>query len=289
MPPLIRGRKGKPMFKRILVPYDGSENNSRHLLWVEEIAERMKSQIVLARLLEWPLSDPTYSAAAIRPHKEMLEGIIRRLRIKGIAATGIILTGEWVVSFSRLAALARCDLVVLSSRRRSLLSRILGISRLAQLAQDTPCPLWVFGEHARIERPDRFGNLLFLVRDPSSVERGIPLIQRLVRSFRSRIVFFHVAPPGWLEGDSRTALRLLTNRLVLTCDRLNRESIPARFEIGSGSVEDASVQKCEEGFDLTLLPATEEAPSSPFSCDGLRERLIDRLPTPVVVQEACSG
>ena len=122
------------MFKKILVPLDGSKRAEKILLHVEDLAHRYsKSQVVLLQVVEpIPVSvnlgnyvpplekeeiDREFKVA--RAYLEKLRG---RLQRKGILARVHVLLGPVVPTIVDLAAREKVDLLALTSHGRSGLS-----------------------------------------------------------------------------------------------------------------------------------------------------------------------
>jgi nucleotide-binding universal stress UspA family protein len=124
------------MFKKILVPLDGSKRAEAILPHVEDLASRYaKSQIVLLQVVEAvietislpgavPSFDPAIFERIEADARKYLEKIQTRLRKKGIRAHVHVSLGPVVQSILDLASKEKVDLIALSSHGRNGLSSI---------------------------------------------------------------------------------------------------------------------------------------------------------------------
>ena len=119
------------MFKRILVPLDGSKRAEAVLPHVEDLARRSeKSQVVLLQVVEpvpatiymadpGPPFDPKALDRDYKHSRGYLERIQTRLRKKGIQAHVHVLLGPVVTTIVDLAVRQKVDLIALASHGRT--------------------------------------------------------------------------------------------------------------------------------------------------------------------------
>ena len=119
------------MYKRIVVPLDGSALAEQALPYAVAQAERFGADIVLLKVLE-PLPEATLvSPGAVRAAEEAsaglardyLEGVAGGLREQGIDAETVLVEGKAHAQIVRFAAEEGVDLIVISSRGHSGFSR----------------------------------------------------------------------------------------------------------------------------------------------------------------------
>jgi nucleotide-binding universal stress UspA family protein len=119
------------MFKKILVPLDGSKRAEAILTHVEDLARRYeKSQVVLLQVVE-PVPETLYMSYPIPPlnpeamdrvykdARRYLEKIQARLKKKNIVAHVHVLFGPVVSTIVDLAGRQKVDLIALASHGRS--------------------------------------------------------------------------------------------------------------------------------------------------------------------------
>jgi nucleotide-binding universal stress UspA family protein len=119
------------MYKRVVVPLDGSPLAEQALTHATAQADRFEAEIVLLKVLE-PLPEATLTSPASVQRAEQLsaqlardylERVADRIREKGIAATVTLLDGKPYVEIVRFAAESEADMIVMSTRGHSGWSR----------------------------------------------------------------------------------------------------------------------------------------------------------------------
>ncbi len=122
------------MYKKILVPLDGSTRAERILPHVEELAAKFGSQLVLLQIVE-PIVlmaaptdmgayyDPTEIERLTEEATTYLQGVQAALQTKGIQAEAIIDNGTVVTAILEEAARKEVDLIAMASHGRSGLAR----------------------------------------------------------------------------------------------------------------------------------------------------------------------
>ena len=119
------------MYKRIVVPLDGSPLAEQALAHATAQAERFEAEIVLLKVLE-PLPEATLTSPAsvqraeqlsAQLAREYLERVADPIREKGIAVEIMLLEGRPHVEIVRYAAEPEADMIVMSTRGHSGWSR----------------------------------------------------------------------------------------------------------------------------------------------------------------------
>lgn len=144
------------MFKRILVPLDGSKRAETILPHVEDLARRYaKSQVVLLQVVEPvpatiyladpvpPVMDPRVIDQVYKNARRYLEGIQARLRRKGIQAHVHVSLGPVVATIIDLAIRQKVDLIALASHGRTGLPAFFYGSVAAGVMHRTDRPLLI--------------------------------------------------------------------------------------------------------------------------------------------------
>jgi nucleotide-binding universal stress UspA family protein len=137
------------MYKRILVPLDGSTLAEETLPHAAIHAERFGGEILLLKVLE-PLPEPSMAgrgavrsaeAASAKLAQDYLEGIAAGLREQGISAQTATVEGKPYVEIIRFAEEHEIDLIAISTRGQSGLSRWLIGSVADRVARGATVPL----------------------------------------------------------------------------------------------------------------------------------------------------
>ncbi len=124
------------MYKRILVPLDGSKRAERILPHVEELAHNFGSQVIFLHVVEphYVLTSPHgYSSvdvekisteAMIKQAEANHTGLIGEFRAKNIKSKSIVKEGSIAHTIMEIAEREKIDLIAMASHGRSGLSRV---------------------------------------------------------------------------------------------------------------------------------------------------------------------
>lgn len=136
------------MFKKILVPLDGSSFSEEALPHARELAMCGEAEIILARVDE-PFEPPpgVFVAATAVPEVvrltagEYLEQIASRLQLAGLKVNSVVLEGKVAEALLKFAKDEGVDLIVMSTHGRTGLSRLLMGSVAEQVVHGARCPV----------------------------------------------------------------------------------------------------------------------------------------------------
>jgi len=122
------------MYKKILVPLDGSHRSEKILPHVEELAERYGAKVIFLRVVRYPplnayngMDFDAYNKncdAAMESARSALNLLTGEFREKGINAEFRVTGGPIVREIVDMAASEDVDLITISSHGRSGLSRV---------------------------------------------------------------------------------------------------------------------------------------------------------------------
>ena len=144
--PTPSSQEATPPRRRILLCYDGSAEAKHALDRVGEIASAVPSQVAVVSVAEPIYAEPRY-AGLVDPgeeqsHRRLLEEAAEELRGRGVDATTIEQVGQPAAAILD-AARDGADLVVVGSRHRGLIKRLLFGSVSAELVVEAPCDVLV--------------------------------------------------------------------------------------------------------------------------------------------------
>jgi nucleotide-binding universal stress UspA family protein len=137
------------MYKRILVPLDGSKLAEQALPHAAVHADQFGAEIVLLKVLG-PLPEPSMAgrgvvrsaeAASAQIARDYLEGVAGGLRAQGLTAQTATVEGKPYVEIIRFAEENDTDLIVMSARGHSGLSRWLLGSVADRVVRGATVPL----------------------------------------------------------------------------------------------------------------------------------------------------
>jgi nucleotide-binding universal stress UspA family protein len=133
-------------WRRILLCYDGSAEARRALDRVGEIASVVPCPVTVVSVAEPIYPNPPYTGYADpgeeQAHRSLLEEAAEDLRGQGVETTTLEPVGDPAAAILDTAR-DRADLVVVGSRHRGLIKRLLFRSVSAELVVEAPCDVLV--------------------------------------------------------------------------------------------------------------------------------------------------
>jgi nucleotide-binding universal stress UspA family protein len=140
--PTTSARQAALPRQRILLCYDGSAEAKHALERVGEIASVVPSQVAVVSVTQPIYEQPLYTGFADpgeeQSHRRLLQEAAEELRGCGVDATTDEQVGQPAVAILA-AARDGADLVVVGSRQRGLIKRLLFGSVSAELVVEAPC------------------------------------------------------------------------------------------------------------------------------------------------------
>ena len=139
------------MYKKILVPLDGSELAEKAIPYATELCKG-ETEVTLFQVIHipLPLAAPDASIAVPMPDPQelmdealkYLEGIVESLRNEGVNAKAVVneqdVTADAIVEYAKENDI---DLIVMTTHGRSGLSRLVFGSVSESVVRHTPCPV----------------------------------------------------------------------------------------------------------------------------------------------------
>lgn len=123
------------MYRKILVPLDGSKRAEAIMPHVEELARRYEAEVILLQVVEPVLNtfgpggtiqsyEPQLLEQLIKNAKEYIAAVKGELREKGIPVRSLVTTGLVVATILDVAKSEDADLIAMASHGRSGLGRV---------------------------------------------------------------------------------------------------------------------------------------------------------------------
>lgn len=263
------------MFKKILLPLDGSKTAEQALSWAKQYAGRDKAQVVLLQVLhaEYPLEGRPFRAGS-DDARAYLQGIERELNYAGIPAKVLLRNEPVSRSIVETARRESCDLILMTSRGASKVVRWLIGGVAQQVMRLSPIPVLIVRgtippAHARPRR-------ILVPQDGSANARAIlPWAGALARFHRSPLVLLHVRT----ETDLSTGIgRVLARQQALLRARRIRASI--LFEKGDPA---EGILKSLRAGDLLALTTHGRGGFKRLLLGSVAEKVVYQAPGPVVI------
>ncbi|KPJ75628.1 MAG: hypothetical protein AMJ54_14450 [Deltaproteobacteria bacterium SG8_13] len=139
------------MYKRILVPLDGSRRAETILSHVEKLAHGIGAEIVFIQVVRPPMvigrdaaelkAFPQKLEKLLEEARQYLEGISGKFSEKGIASRTLVVTGPVVKEIMSAARRKSADLIAICSHGRGGLARLFYGSIAAGILQQADRPL----------------------------------------------------------------------------------------------------------------------------------------------------
>ena len=141
------------MFKKILVPLDGSDRAEQAVVIAVKLAEFARSEIILLRVPDYAattapfeeVSDYTWMRDSLDPAQDEAQAYLSFVQNKiahpDIMVRTIVAEGDRADGIVKTAVSAKIDLIVMSTHGRTGLSRMMLGSITKKVLQKAPCPV----------------------------------------------------------------------------------------------------------------------------------------------------
>ena len=136
------------MFKKILVPLDGSLIAERILVQVEDLAKIHGAEVILIRVaFSHALTNEKLAEReeqAVADAKDYLAGVEGRLKSAGIKVSSLTPCGHAAEKIIEHARISNCDLIVMSTHGRSGLGQFVLGSVAIKVLHAAPVPVLLY-------------------------------------------------------------------------------------------------------------------------------------------------
>jgi nucleotide-binding universal stress UspA family protein len=212
-------------FETILFATDFSPAAARAIPYVRRIAKRYQSSLVALHVRP-PIVNPMTPPGTWPGEVEAAKAIDREHRqeilesFEGIPTDVVIEEGDILTSFSEAIQKNKVDLVVIGTRGRTGLGKLLLGSVAEEVFRNVSCPVLTVGPHAELPQPNGELREILFATDFSPESQGAATIAlSLAQEFQARLVLLHVVVPGkpyemvsW--SDVRDSAKELLHKLV---------------------------------------------------------------------------
>jgi nucleotide-binding universal stress UspA family protein len=270
------------MFKKILLPLDGSKTAEQALFWALQYAKPSKAQVILLQVLhkEYPLEGLPFRAGSGEARR-YLQGIEREFNYAGIP-TKIILCSEPVSrTIVETARRQGCDLIIMTSRGASKVVRWLMGGVAQQVMRLSPIPVFIV--RSRIGsvihgRPRR----IVVPQDGSPPARAIlPWAKKLARFHRIPLLILHVRPKGRDFLGKERSLDL-TRELSRQSAQLRSQGIKTAIRLEQGDPAEEILKACRPA-DLLAMTTHGYGGVKRLLLGSVAEKVIHQAPVPVLI------
>jgi nucleotide-binding universal stress UspA family protein len=195
------------MFKRVLVPLDGSMLAESALDPALHLAQRANGTVYLMRVPIYidsgaqisPEYQRAWTADADMPEHEDVTAYLSKTQDKllrpGVLVKIIVGEGERSEAILDIAVTKNIDLILMASHARSGISRWLLGSVSGQVIRKSQVPVMI------VRRPTNFNHILITLDGSDLAERVIEPALAFASGFGSRVTFLHVKESNALTND----------------------------------------------------------------------------------------
>ncbi|HEY7022709.1 MAG TPA: universal stress protein [Ktedonobacterales bacterium] len=183
------------MFKRILVPLDGSPRAMEALEFAQALARASQASLTLLHIEPWG-----ESVESLRRYHVDLDTLIERLRANGLDAHAIMRFDDPEDGIALTAKLENIDLVVLAPHLREGMDALLHPSVTARMLTRSPAPLLIFpdampyiGAISLLASP--VSCILVPLDGGERAEAALPLAMELARFYDRELLLVRASAP----------------------------------------------------------------------------------------------
>jgi nucleotide-binding universal stress UspA family protein len=282
------------MFKRILVPLDGSPRAMEALEFARTLARASHASLTLLHIEPWG-----ESVESLRRDHVDLDALVERLRADGLDAHAIQRFDDPEDGIALMATLENADLVVLAPHLRAGMDALLHPSVTARMLTRSPAPLLIF--------PDAMPSIgaLSLLASPAScilvpldgserAEAALPLAMELARCYDRELLLVRAsAPPSYptapelyiASGDSASASRQQAESYLKdVAARVRDTGLRARTLVLAGPPEaELPALLAREPIGLVILCTHGRSGAARLLLGSVARHLIYHATTPLIV------
>jgi nucleotide-binding universal stress UspA family protein len=270
------------MFKKILLPLDGSGAAEQALFWATQYARPSKAQVVLLQVLhkEYPLEGLPFRTGG-EEARRYLQGIERVLNYAGIP-TKIILRSEPVSrAIVETAKREGCDLIIMTSRGASKVIRWLMGGVAQQVMRLSSVPVLIVRSQIALDghkRPKR----VVVPQDGSPPARAIlPWAKKLARFHRIPLLILHVRPERRnLLGKER--FLGVARELSRESAQLRSQGIKTAIRLEQGDPAEEILKACRP-TDLLAMTTHGYGGVKRLLLGSVAEKVIHQASVPILI------
>lgn len=295
------------MYKRVLVPLDGSRVAEAILPFIKEIAGSLDIEISLLRVVSLTPEEvigvaPKFAldtpAALEQDAQRYLEPRVEELRARGIRASARVAVGEAASEIVAAARQVGADLIAMTTHGRSGLGRLLFGSVAESVLRAAPIPVFLLKmteqalkaigsigtERVRVNR------ILFATDLSDSALAAWPTARNLATAFEAELILQHVVPPLPVQGDfpaeifsryweeARAEAERELGRLIDAAPGLK-----TRIRLDEGRAADHILRAAaEEDVDLIVMGTTGRSGMRRLLLGSVAIEVVRLAPCPVV-------
>lgn len=248
---------GPSPFARILAPVDGSLSSEVAVRRSEHLMAVPGTRVTLFCVT--PASESDEASPGNQEVRRRIETLEDDLRSRDIDVVVRFRAGRPAGEILREAVAGRHDLVVMGSRRRSLVERAVLGNAAFNVLRRSPVPLLLYRPLAGLDEsffavrrsePAAFQKILVMLDGSKEAEKILEPALKLGRAFESELILFQALRKADLGEDRVEAARAyLANR----ADAINARGVAARVLIAPGDPVEEALRSLDGDADTAAL------------------------------------
>ncbi len=300
------------MYKRILVPLDGSELAEVALPYAEELAGRLGSEITLVHVYEtadaqYERMHQAYIQKMVEATKQGAERFLAKSKAKRVKVKPALLVGHAAEEIVDYADKENADLIIIATHGRSGISRwVLGsVATKVLSAAKRPVAL-IRAEGVRDSAGEKgmIKKALVPLDGSRESEAVIPYVEELASGLEAEVVLLHVTAPAYpvyiMPTEpvqipfSEEEVQLLRSKAEAYLEdvgsALKGKGINTKLEVRFGGSADEIIKVADEvGADLVAMSTHGRSGISRWAFGSTADRVLHAGNTPILLVRASSG
>ena len=139
------------MFRRILVPIDGTAGSERAIPYAIGLAEALEAEVVVCHVLTAPVA--TKAAAEEHNSAQYVSRIAERFRVAGVAVKTLVRRGEPALEINTAAVDWNVDAIVMATHSRQRLQKLMLGSVADLVVSGSRLPVLLVSSRGRLKKP----------------------------------------------------------------------------------------------------------------------------------------
>jgi nucleotide-binding universal stress UspA family protein len=298
------------MYKKILVPLDGSELAEVALPYAEEIALKINSEVNLLQVVpqfyglykadgeiyeQVPYIEEKMGILSIKA-KDYLDKVAMRLLDKGINAVTAVRTGLAVNEVGGLAKETNTDIIIMSTHGRTGIGRWAMGSVANKIVRSSERPVILIrakDAHPEVRQKDILDKILVPLDGSKESEAVIPYIERLAIEFNIEVTLLHMlAPDPYIYSAKQFDLMeshkiYAKNYIESIASKLEQKGIVAKAmfrEVTMGYEADEIIKLADKiQADLVAMSTHGQSGVNRWILGGIADRVLHGGNTPLLL------
>lgn len=285
------------MFRRVLVPLDGSETSERIVDQIDVIVPPGLRELLLVHVA--PKSDAHEGRLGLLVEREVeerrtqLNELAEKLTARGLAARALLKRGKPVEQIVHAAIEEGADLIAMTKRGFGTIGRILVGSVADKVVRHSPVPVLLvraetlFQRGARVVPPDR---ILVPVDGSERSMRILPSVFKMAHGFGSKITLAYVArenePDGVLpyEHLDRPAARVVERTMNAAARKLRNRGATVNVVVVAGDPAERILElQKRQGHDLIAMTTHGRTGFERWLLGSVAEKVLKAADVPLLV------